>query len=401
MFKRPQTSNRPQPRRFDVHQTLANTSCQPGTGQSGRLYGQPPQTANPTFEPSAAGRKRRFGFKKALLLLFVLLLTPLLVVAAWDLRNASDASQKLFGSGDMTGLLTPVSLASTSDRVNILLVGYSVDDPGHDGAALTDSIMVVSLDKADKTGYMLSVPRDLYVDIPDYGPAKINEAYQAGENQGFQEAGYPAGGIGLLEKVVSENFDIPLHYYVLVDYNTVRDIVNALGGVTVNIQSPDPDGLFDPNFKPEEGGPLKLANGPQKIDGQTALRLTRARGATAGSYGFPQSDFNRTQNQQLVFAAIKDELDWRLVLDPRLNDRIFDALASNIKTDAELSEVVPLFRLFNSVPDGSLQPINLSKVNDVNLLSSFQTRSGQSALVPTAGIDDFSEIQATVKRLSE
>lgn len=397
MIKHSEPNKRYQPRRFDVHQTLPNTSYQPGTATRTR----PPEIIRGTAGQAKPKRERSFGFKKAFLILFVALLTPLLVIAAWDLRNASAASEKLFGSGDMTGLLTPTILNSSSDRVNILLVGYSVDDPGHAGAALTDSIMVVSLNKADNTGYMLSVPRDLYVDIPDYGNAKINEAFQAGEQADFKESGYPSGGAGLLQKVISENFGVPLHYYVLVDYSTVRDIVDALDGITVNIKSPDPDGLYDPNFKPEEGGPLKLANGPQKIDGQTALRLTRARGATYGSYGFPQSDINRIQNQQLVFAAIKNEMDWRLILDPRLNGRIFDAIASNVKTDLELREVLPLFRLFNSVPDDSLKPINLRDIGKVDYLSSYRTPRGQSALVPAAGRTDFTEIQAIITQLSQ
>lgn len=401
MIKRPKTNTKNQPRRYDVNRTLSNNSYQPA--EQKRNSAKPDLIASQKVakHPENIAKKRRFGVKKALLLLFILILTPLLIIGFWDLRNASKASQKLFGSGDITALLTPTMLDNTSGRVNILLVGYSVDDPGHAGAALTDSIMVVSLDKDRKTGFMLSVPRDLYVDIPDYGSAKINEAYQAGEESGFQESGYPTGGVGLLEKVVSESFDIPLHYYMLIDYNTVRDVVNALDGINVNIQSPDPDGLYDPNFKPEEGGPLKLANGTQQIDGSTALRLTRARGSTDGSYGFPQSDFNRTQNQQAVFTAIKSELKWKLVLDPRLNDRIFDALATNIKTDLQLKEVLPLFRLLQSVPDGSLKPINLSNIDNVSLLASYQTRSGQSALIPSAGVDDFSEIQATVKLLSQ
>lgn len=307
----------------------------------------------------------------------------------------------MFGSSDITPILTPGILNSTDGRVNLLLVGYSADDPGHAGAKLTDSIMIVSLNKFTKTGYMLSVPRDLYVDIPNYGAAKINEAYQAGEQQGFHEEGYPNGGIGLLEKIITKNFDIELHYSVIIDYGAVRDVVSALDGVSVNIQSPDPDGLYDPNFKPEEGGPLKLANGIQQIDGPTALRLTRARGSTAGSYGFPRSDFNRTQNQQAVFSAIKSELDWKLVLDPRLNSDIFDAVANNVTTDLELREILPLYHLMHSIPDSSLKPVNLSDVEGVNYLSGLQTRTGQSALIPAAGTKDYSDIQALVKHLNQ
>ncbi|MBI5357728.1 LCP family protein [Candidatus Saccharibacteria bacterium] len=336
------------------------------------------------------------SWKKAILILFIIIITPLLFIGIWDLRNFSSASQKLFGSSNMFSLLATSQLKSTNEgRTNILIIGYSADDPGHGGAKLTDSIMVLSLDKSDKSGYMLSVPRDLYVSIPDYGKAKINEAYQAGE----RKTGSTEGGVNLLKDVITENFAIDIHYYVIVDYGATKNIVDALGGVNMNIESPDPRGIYDPNFKPEEGGPLKLANGAQEIDGQTALRLTRARGSTYGSYGFPQSDFNRTQNQQKVLSAIKSELNWTLVLDPRTNSKIFAAVADNVITNLEISEVIPIYRLFTSVPNDQLKTITLNNVNNVNLLTGHRTPNGQSALVPAAGISDFSDIQRALKQL--
>ncbi len=377
------------PERFDIHRTLAR----PVQGQATpeiREY-QPPKQ-----------KRRRWGWKRSVLLLFIIILAPLLTIGIWDARNFSSASQKLFGSGNALGLLNNTPLKSTDQgRVNLMIIGYSADDPGHGGATLTDSIMVVSLNKNTHTGYMLSIPRDLYVDIPDYGHAKINEAFQDGERGGFSEAGYSPGGTGLLEKIINDNFGIPIHYNAIVNYGAVREVVDALGGITVDIKSPDPRGLYDPNFKPEEGGPLTLANGPQKLDGSTALRLTRARGSTYGSYGFPQSDLNRTQNQQQVLAAIVDKLDWKLVLDPRTNDKIFDAAANNIKTNVKLGEVLPLYRLFSSVPSSSLTPVGLNDVNKVNLLTGYQTRSGQSALIPAAGIDDYTDIRAVIELLNQ
>lgn len=346
-----------------------------------------------------AEKKRWFTWKKGVLLLILLLLTPFLVIGIWDLKNFSNATSKLFGTGNAFGILAQTPPQQTDGRTNILLVGYSADDPNHGGATLTDSIMILSLDKDKKTGYMLSIPRDLYVDIPGEGYAKINEAFQDGERSSFNEAGLPSGGIGLLEKTVTQVTGVEIHNYALINYTAVREVVDALGGITVNIQSPDPRGIYDPNFQPQEGGPLKLPNGPQKIDGQEALRLTRARGATYGSYGFPQSDFNRTQNQQLVLNAIKAELNWKLVLDPRTNGKIFAAVGNNIQTDVKLSEVIPLYRMFTSVPGDQLKSVTLNNINDVNLLRGYTTRSGQSALIPAAGIDNFEDIQATIKSL--
>lgn len=383
----------PTPRKSpaDYHK-LVNTTYQPTAARRRPITDEP-------LPEDIPEKKRWLTWKKGILLSILLLLTPFLIIGIWDLKNFSNATSKLFGTGNAFGILAQTPPEQTEGRTNILLVGYSADDPNHGGAALTDSIMVLSLNKDKKTGYMLSIPRDLYVDIPGQGYAKINEAYQDGERSSFNEAGLPPGGIGLLEKTVSQVTGLEVHNYALINYTAVREIVDALGGITVNIQSPDPRGIYDPNFQPHEGGPLKLSNGSQKIDGQTALRLTRARGATYGSYGFPQSDFNRTQNQQLVLNAIKSELNWTLVLDPRTNGKIFSAAGNNIQTDVKLAEVIPLYRMFTSVPGDQLKSVTLNNVNDVNLLRSYRTRSGQSALIPAAGIDNYEDIQSAITNL--
>jgi polyisoprenyl-teichoic acid--peptidoglycan teichoic acid transferase len=350
----------------------------------------------PELEPP----KKRRVWKKMAVLVVLIVFSLFLTIVIWDFRNFSGASKKLFGTDNAWEVLRTTPLQKTTDgRTNILVVGYSIDDPGHGGALLTDSILVVSLDNTNHSGYMLSVPRDLYVDIPDYGHAKINEAFQAGERQEFRAAGYPKGGMGLLEQVVEDTLDIDLHYFALMNYTATKRIVDALNGVQVTINSPDKRGIFDPNFPKSQGGPLKLPNGTSTIDGQTALRLTRARGSTYGSYGFPYSDFNRTQNQQQVFKGIRRELDWKLVLDPRTNGRIFDAAADNVKTDIDIGEVLPFYRLFTSIPEASLKPVTLRDIGGTNYLTGYTTPFGQSALIPAAGIDNFSEIQAAIQKL--
>lgn len=390
MFKKSKTP----PVKYNIHRTFSS-----GAGAQNHFSRNLDNEAK--LDSGNTKKRRWYKFKRAYLILVLVLLSPILVIAAWDLRNFSDAGSKLFGSGNPLGVLATKPLEDTDKRVNILLIGYSIDNPGHGGAKLTDSIMILSLDKDTQTGYMLSIPRDLYVDIPDYGSAKINEAFQAGERAEFDEKGYPKGGVGLLQKAIYQNLGIESQYYLLVDYAAVRDIVNALGGIDVLIDSPDKRGIYDPNFQPNEGGPLKLTNGAHHIDGQTALRLTRARGSTFGSYGFPQSDFNRTSNQQAVLNAIKNELDWKLILDPRTNGRIFDAAASNIETDLQLSEVLPFYRLFNSVPDDKLKPTGLNQINGKNLLTGYRAPNGGAALVPSAGITDFSQIKSAIRALNQ
>lgn len=380
---------KPRPKKFNLHRTFSS-----GVNSKNNY-------ALAAYGDNNANSTPRFAKKKIFLIIFSLLLAPLLIIAVWDYRNFSKASGEMFNNSNGLGVLAVKPLQDEDKRVNILLVGYSADDPGHGGAELTDTIMLLSLDKYSKTGYMLSIPRDLYIEIPGYGRAKINEAFQSGKKSQFAEAGYSSGGMGLLEKVISENFDLKIHYNFLINYGAVKQVVDALDGITVDITSPDPRGIYDPNFKPEEGGPLQLPNGKQTINGQTALRLNRARGSTPGSYGFPQSDFNRTQNQQAVLSAIKAKASWTLVLNPIKNAKIFDAAAQNIETNLKLSELLPFYRLINQIPDEDLVSIGLHDINGQNLLRSYQTPSGQSALIPSAGLKNYSEIQRVIRGLNQ
>lgn len=384
---------RHQPKRFDVHRTLPSHT-------GAKHYRAPAAPQIDSLPDKIQPKKRRFGWKKILLIVFLIILIPVVAIGAWDYKNYARASEKMFGSGYLPTALPPNSLKSENGRTNLLLAGFSADDPGHSGANLTDSIMILSLDKESRTGYMLSIPRDLYVNIPGFGYAKINEVYQDGERSKFNEKGYAKGGMGLLEKVVSENFGLELHYYVLINYGAVKDTVSALDGITVTIDSKDPRGIFDPGFLPKEGGRLKLKNGAQTIDAQTALNLTRARGLAYGSYGLSQSDFDRTRNQQAVIKGIKEKTTWQLLLDPRKNPPLLDAIASNIKTDIGLNNILPLYRLFDSIPDDQLKSTALrDTTRKINLLSSYRTPSGQSALIPAEGVDDYSQIKAFVDRL--
>lgn len=375
---------------YELGRTLPNYSYMPASGAV--TAGVPAQEV-----PPAKPRWKKI-VKRALIVLLVLLL----VMSGWVgwkfLRN----ELKLFGWKGLTSLFTTTKLkGEDSGHVNILLAGNSADDPGHGGANLTDSIMVVSIDTKNHTAFMLSVPRDLYVNIPGFGYAKINEAYPDGESEHFSESGYASGGMGLLEKVVSNKFDMQLNYYALVDYSALRDGVNAVGGVTINVQSSDPRGLYDPSRDLATGQPLvKLTNGPHTLNGQQALNLARARGDSYYSYGFPRSDFNRTQNQRQLLLALKDKATSLGTLsNPIKVGELFDSLGNNVKTDMQLGEVRRAATILKDVNSSNIKSYGLDSANGKDLLTNYTTRLGQSALVPRAGIDDYSEIQAFVASL--
>lgn len=356
----------------------------------------PDGTKRPRKERRAIKKERRKTWprwKRWLRKFLIFLVILALLAAGWlgwkAYRNTSKLGTDLWSLFDNSKLK-----GEDRGHINILLAGNSVDDPGHAGADLTDSIMLLSINTTNNTAFILSIPRDLYVDIPGNGYSKINAAYTYGEQDGFKEVGYPDGGMGLLEKTVSQSFGIPIDYYALINYGAFRDGVNAVGGITVTIDSDDPRGLFDRNAN------VRLANGTQQLDGQTALNLARARGDGYGSYGFPGSDFDRTENQRMMMLALREKaMSAGVLANPLKVGSLFDSAGNNVQTDLSLGNIRRLINITNSIGTQNIQSASLNDANGVNLLQSYRTRDGQSALVPAAGIDDYSQIQAYIQQL--
>lgn len=356
------------------------------------------------FSDQPPKKKRRWLRRTAWTIVTLIFIA--LVGAGWVSWKFLKETTKVFGGtplGNAAKLVQPTTLkGEDSGHVNILIAGNSVDDPGHGGASLTDSIMVLSINTKTKQGYMFSIPRDLWVNIPDEGYAKINDAYPLGNSDSFHEAGYPDGGMGLLEKTIEEHFKIPISYSALVNYTALKNIVNAVGGVDINIQSTDPRGLYDPNINVNDGGPLKLPNGINHIDGQTALNLSRARGDPTGdgrvAYGFPRSDFDRTQHQRQLLVAIQDKMQSAGVLiNPIKLGNVLDGIGNNITTDMKVNEARKLVGFIRAIGTGNMQSVALAS-DTKNYLKSYSA-SGQSALIPAAGINDYSEIQDFIQPL--
>ncbi|HJP96330.1 MAG TPA: LCP family protein [Candidatus Saccharimonadales bacterium] len=347
-------------------------------------------------EPKKRDWKKIFKRAGITLAVFVLL------AGGWVGWKFVSNSAKIFGWNNLFGLFQRTKLKGEDEgRVNILLAGNSADDPGHGGGNLTDSIMIMSINTNDNTAFLLSVPRDLYVNIPDHGYAKINEAYQDGEQDNFSESGYADGGMGLLEKTISQNFGMSFQYYALVNYSALREGVNAVGGITVNIQSTDPRGLYDPSRDLTTGQALvNLSNGQHTLNGQQALDLARARGDSYGSYGYGRSDYTRTENQRMILIALKDKVSSSSTLaNPIKLGELFDSLGNNVKTDMKLAEVKRLSTVTKKIPGADITSASLNNGTDVILLTNYTNKYGQSTLVPKAGIDDYSEIQAYVQKL--
>lgn len=340
--------------------------------------------------------RKRITLKRGVLTLAIVML----LVGGWVGGKFIYNAHKLFG-GNILSVLTTTKLNGEGDgRVNILLAGNSADDPGHSGGQLTDSIMLISIDTKNNKAFLLSIPRDLWVKVPGDGHQKINGAYVTGESNDFSADGYPAGGMGALEKVVSQNLGLPIHYYALVNYRAFQQAVDSVGGIDLNIQSDDPRGLYDPNIDWTTKGPLvKLSNGQHHLSGQQALDLARARGDAYNSYGFAASDFSRTEHQRQMMVALKNKVITAGTLaNPAKLSSLTDAIGNNVVTDFQLNEVHRLYDLTKKIDNSHISSLSLNDANGKSLLASYATPNGQSALIPADGIDDFTSIQAFIKR---
>lgn len=332
-------------------------------------------------------------------LVLIILLLVVLGVAYVGIK-AFIASGKVF-KGNIFDLLGQGQELKTDEygRSNILVFGTSEDDPGHEAGELTDSIMIISLDQKNKNAGMISIPRDLWV---KYGQActagyegRINAVYECESESGKNQT----AGAEALRKNVSENFGLDIQYYAQVNYTVVRQVVDAVGGVTVNIESQDPRGILDRNFDWKCGYKcyyVKYPNGPANLDGEHALALARARNA-AGGYGLPNANFDREKNQQKIITALKEKATTAGTLsNPAAVTGIIDALGDNVRTSFTGAEVKTLITLAKDIPSDKIKSISLVEAGEMVVTTG--NVSGQSIVRPVAGIYDFSDIQSYVRK---
>ncbi len=206
---------------------------------------------------------------------------------------------------------------SGHDRLNVLVLG--IDDDAN-----TDTMMVLSLDPIGKTGVMLSIPRDTVVDIPGFGKDKINSAYLHG-------GGTPAKGPDLVRRTAQQFLGIPIHSYVIVDFDAFVQTIDGLGGVVVDPRRP----VADPAYPTTDNGVVNLwfGPGPQLMDGDRALRFARIR--------HDANDFERARRQQLVVSAVRDRLVEAGIF--RL-PAIVQKVAPLVHTDFDPANILPLAR---------------------------------------------------------
>jgi LCP family protein required for cell wall assembly len=219
----------------------------------------------------------------------------------------------------------PVTLDET---LNILVVGSDERRPGQPWRS--DVIMLVAVDFGNHQVGVISFPRDLYVDIPTVGKNRINTAtFFGGVNN------YPDGGdMGLLKATLAQNFGIRVDHAVKFNFDTFRDMIDALGGIDIEVVCP-----ITGKFPVEPGSKqLKwqtLPAGQYHMDGEFALRYVRERKTT--------SDVDRNRRQQRVLIAMRKRAR-EINIIPRI-PALYDAMRDNIETDLGLTDIIALTRL--------------------------------------------------------
>jgi len=281
-----------------------------------------------------------------------------------------------------------VTLKSKGDMTNILLLG--VGGSTHEGADLTDTMMVVSLDSRKKSVALVSIPRDIWSEtLKD----RINSAYHYGEEK-------KKGGGLLLAKVISEDVvGIPVHYSFLLDFSGFKEIINVLGGINVNVSKAFTDSDFPIAGKEKDTCPGDPTNrcvyetihfdaGVQHMDGERALKYVRSRHAE----GDEGSDFARSRRQQDVLVALKDTLvhplRWFSLLRVR---QLRSVVAKATDTDMNLGELASVAKRVASVNDDQIQKISFEKLLYVPPSYMY----GRYTLVP---VDDWETIHAFIKK---
>ncbi len=265
---------------------------------------------------------------------------------------------------------TPIWPPSPLDRTeNILVLG--IDRRPDEFAWRTDTIMVVALDTDSNQVGVISIPRDLYVEIPDLGLGRINQADYFGEANGYPGGGGPA----LLGRVISDTLGIPTQHYARIEMDGLVRLVDALGGVTVTLDCPlyertpdasSPNGVID----------WSLPAGPVHLDGLTAKKFA--------TYRYATTDFGRARRQQQLIWAIRDRA-LQVDVIPRIPE-LWKALNDTFSTDLGLLDFLKLARLGATLRADKVHGLVLGS----DVLDYFVTSEGAWVLV----ISDYDRIAA-------
>ncbi len=245
-------------------------------------------------------------------------------------------------SNETAGEISPLELEMPewdgASRINIAFFGLRGE--AEDGCSTcTDTIMVLTVDPVTMTAGMLSIPRDMWVNIPGAGYGRINTAWAIGENTKL-----PGGGPQLAMQTVSQFIGVPIHYYVQVDFGTFVSFINLIGGIDVYVEERmvlDPEGEGTDHFVLKPGDYRHLT-------GKRALAYARCRHESQGCSG---GDVGRAKRQQQVILAIRDK-----VLEPETftslisqAPQLYAEFSSGVRTNLPLEDALRMAALAKDI----------------------------------------------------
>src|SRR2546421_4661791 len=326
----------------------------------------PQQGQMPPGTPQQRPRRRRKGC-------LITSLVVLLLVCIIGVLTITTAQRVLaFGSAISTQspLSTQTSYMGTGDRVNILIMGYG--GSGHDGAYLTDSLVVMSLMPQSHHSTLISVPRDLWIQNPPSSGnyTKVNAVYPVASKNNADPV---AGGDAAAQKV-SLVTGLDVKYWMTINFAGFRDFINAIGGVDVNV----PDS-FKANY-PANDDPtinaswktIQFTKGLHHMNGETAIEYARARYVINNPA--EGTDFARSARQQLIMKAALAKLkDWHTW--PSFFSAL-DALKHTIYTNLSLADLTQ-FALKMDLNNAHRVGLSFS-----NVLMDAKSSDGQDILLP-------------------
>lgn len=254
-------------------------------------------------------------------------------------------------------------------RINILFVGLRGGDPSQEDCPLcTDTLILLTVDPVTKTAGMLSIPRDMWVNIPGFGYSRINTAWTDGEGSKL-----PGGGPALTMKTVSQFVGVPVQYYLQVDFGTFSDFIDRIGGIDIYN---DEKLVLDPTGGGTDHVKLTCC-GMRHLNGRWALAYARCRDIEQGC---KDGDVGRAKRQQKVIFAIRDKVFQPDTFASLMAQapQLYNAFSAGIHTNMSLEDAIKLATLAKDIQKNNIQNgvIDTSMINFANV-----TLGGQNASV--------------------
>ncbi len=350
-------------------------------------------------ENKAVDKKTYRKIKLKFVVLFFLI--ALLLVGGVVIYRIFQASGNVFQGGFFQVFQKVPLKQDENGRSNFLILGTSEDDPGHEGANLTDSMMIVSVDQKKKDVYLFSIPRDLYVKYDRLcfsgQSGKINAYLYCVNDE--ETATAEQERLTMSMRFISDIFGLELHYAVRVNYTVLREAVDAVGGVDVDIQgSGGAPGILDRHFDhvcDYKCYLVKYDNGVHHLDGSQALNLARVRGESAPTYGLVRSNFDREINQQKILVALKDKaVKTSTIMDFNKVLQLVDALGNNLRTNIQTKELRTLLELSGDIESSKIHRISL--IGDGDDLAVLKTDGGN--VVPIEGYFNYDGVKKFIQK---